>query len=123
MTFQNWLIAFCLTQLFEMPIYFLVFRRESWPKRFLYSFGASAITHPLVWGAFLWHDLPHEVNFVMAETFAISAEAVYLQFLGIRRALYWSLVANLTSILLGQLYYSLKSHSFSIQAFLKAMTS
>lgn len=123
MTFQDWLIAFCLTQLFEMPVYFVVFRQRTWPQRFLFGFGASAITHPLVWGVFLWHDLPHEVTFVMAETFAIFAEALYLQLLGVRHGLYWSLVANMTSILLGQVYYSLKSHAFSIQSFLKALTS
>jgi hypothetical protein len=113
--FQGWLWAFLFTQAVEVPIYVLGLR-----ARFPEAFGASTITHPLVWFVIppacerLYFALlaPHPAlrfsemerywgMVVLAETFAILAEAGYFRLLHHRKALRWSLAANLASVTLG----------------------
>ena len=98
---QAWVQAFLFTQLVEVPIYA---RALSCPL--LVAFGASALTHPVVWFGFFgvpW-DAPYMVKLISSEIFAWLAEAAYFRF-GFRRAraLLWSLVANGTSLGLGLL--------------------
>ena len=63
----------------------------------LAAFGASAITHPIVWFVFFdpsW-TAGHWTKVVAAELFAWAAEAAYFRFLFRRpRAWLWSLIAN-----------------------------
>ncbi|MFT3770658.1 MAG: hypothetical protein QM820_34975 [Minicystis sp.] len=117
-----WLSAFGFTQAVEVPIYVLALRRTSaeevatpieGPRALLAAaFGASLITHPIVWFVFpqLWMMLPrlpfgsYNGMVLAAETFAIVTEGLYFYLLGamgFRRSMLWALVANLTSVTLG----------------------
>jgi hypothetical protein len=101
----EWLAAFVLTQAIEMPIYARVLPG---PRRWVKAFGASAITHPVVWWGFAPHWPWGYVSMLAAaETFAVVVEAVYLHALGTRRALLWSLIANAGSAGAGLLIYAL----------------
>ena len=105
---RQWLLAFLLTQLVEMPIY----RRGlgvSWPA----AFAASAITHPIVWLVFFTTRVPMETvgywpRVVSAECFAWLVEAAWFAWILRRpRALLWSAIANGTSVAVGFLRYAL----------------
>lgn len=92
---KRWLAAFLLTQLVEVPIYGIALR-----GRLLIAFGASTITHPIVWFVIqpLWPGRFYQ-GVLVAEAFAISVEAIYLQRTGrVRRAWLWSLGANAASV-------------------------
>ena len=93
----NWLTAFALTQLIETPIYCAAQRGRPWPKRLGVAFGATCLSHPIVW--FLIPQLFEERWEVRlaSETFAVASEAVWLHLLGVKRPFLWSLVANLAS--------------------------
>jgi hypothetical protein len=114
-----WLDAFAFTQIVEVPVYVLAIRhaqRAGWSERprelesqVLLAFGASAITHPMV-----WYLIPRVVDpyrhygeyVAFAESFAVLVEAFYLRSLHVvwlRRALVISLVANALSAGLGEL--------------------
>lgn len=115
----HYLLAFALTQAIEVPIYM----RRALPKRFWAAFGASLVTHPFVgfvlpftWDLFLPSIPPYVpgetpvtfsfvllscVRIALFEAFAIAIEALYLAMLRVKRPLYWSLVANLTSASIG----------------------
>ena len=124
-----WLWAFLFTQAVEVPIYAYAlwhFGRvrpggqplPTWARAAL-GFGASAITHPVVWfwfprapgGAVLlaWLFLPHAAPrgylpmVLEAEAFAVIVEAMYMDAVGLRWALPWSLVANGASAGIGLL--------------------
>jgi hypothetical protein len=94
----RWLSAFAFTQLVEVPIY-----RRAFGCSLLAAFGASAITHPVVWFVIFHPRVPlgYTGKFVLAELFAWLAEAAYFG-LAIRvpRALLWAFVANAASVLL-----------------------
>jgi hypothetical protein len=112
----HWLVAFAFTQIVEVPIYLRATR-----GRAVASFGASAITHPIVWFVMpdLWRSmylaairfdsrlviaspfLRYACMVLLAESFAIGVEALYLRALNVRRALVWSLAANAASVTLG----------------------
>jgi hypothetical protein len=98
---SDWLHAFLLTEAIEGPIYLVLARHLPWPRRLALAFGASAITHPLVWLLVLSGWAPYEVLVLTAELFAIATEAWYARRLGVQRAWETSLVANLASFLLG----------------------
>jgi len=97
---SSWLSAFLFTQVVEMPIYARL-ARAGW----IAAFGASALTHPIVWfviPALVPGD--YWVMVAVAETFAVVAEALYLHFgFQVRRALLWSLLANASSASLGMM--------------------
>jgi hypothetical protein len=99
--FQAWLRAFLFTQLVEIPIYMRGLRC-SLPV----AFGASALTHPVVWLLFFnprW-QAPYLGKLVAAELFAWLAEAAYFGLVWKRsRAWLWALVANAASLALGLL--------------------
>lgn len=91
----RWAAAFLLTQLVEVPIYGYALR-----GRLLIAFGASTITHPIVWFVIqpLWPGRYHH-GALLAEAFAITVEAIYLYRAGdLRRAWAWSLGANAASV-------------------------
>jgi hypothetical protein len=110
-----WLSAFLFTQAVEIPIYVALIRREgrrgSPPvERGLagpvaLAFGASAVTHPIVW--FVIPQIAYDSYWDMvarAELFAVGVEGLYLyafQLAGLRRAFGWSLLANASSFGLG----------------------
>lgn len=105
-----WLWAFLLTEVVETPIYLRALLARDDPHRpfdrFLpalaVAFGASALTHPIVW--FVMPELissSYVLMVAVAEAFAVLAEAAWLRAFGLRRALWWTLFANAASVLLG----------------------
>ena len=108
-----WLGAFVFTQAVECPIYMWALKRRpgSWTLRLAIAFGASAITHPVVWFVipWLWNALDRVGGYwgmvVVAELFAVLVEGIYLRLVHPARsqalALGWALGANLASVTLG----------------------
>jgi hypothetical protein len=97
---QAWTVAFAFTQLVEVPIYAKGLRVGAFA-----AFGASAITHPILW--FLLFPLlpvPYVWRVVIGEAFAFLVEAAYFAYVFRRqRALLWSALANGASFGLGLL--------------------
>lgn len=85
---KDWLVAFALTQLLEMPIYFKASR--SWRI----GFFASAMTHPLVWFVFPLLPIDYWPMVACAELFAVVAEALWLKLNDVKHPFWWSLAAN-----------------------------
>lgn len=103
-----WFTAFLITQIFEMPIYASALGGRAWWKRLLIAYGASALTHPLVWTAAMsFPSLNWWLVVAFAETFAVLVEAAYLHVHGLERAVLWALIANGTSFGLGLVIYEL----------------
>lgn len=100
-----WLKAFLFTQIVEIPIY-----RYGLRCSYLRAFGASAITHPIVWfvaAASGWHAA-WWIRAACGETFAFLVEAAYFALsFGWKRGLAWSAIANGTSFVLGLIALSL----------------
>lgn len=96
----SWLCAFAFTQLVEIPIYSVGLRVSV-----AAAFGASAITHPVLWFVlFPRLPLPYIWLIIAGETFAVVVEALYFAVIfHRRRAIAWSLVANGASFGLGML--------------------
>jgi hypothetical protein len=99
---SDWLEAFFLTQAIEIPIYRILLR-----CRLDHAFGASLLTHPIVWFLIpaIWHWRSYAAYFIMAESFVVAAEALYFSRLGWNRALLASFVANAASASAGLLKY------------------
>jgi hypothetical protein len=109
---RAWLSAFLFTQAVEVPIYVVALRRWGDRARFgalpvavAVGFGASLLTHPIV-----WFEIPrmpfrsYGEMVAFAETFAVVAEGLYLYAVGafvFRRAMLVSLLANGASASLG----------------------
>ena len=97
--FARWLVAFVFTQIVEVPIY-----RRTLGVGFVAAFGASAITHPVVWlflVGHLWHAAWAK-QVLVVELAAWLVEAGYFRFgFGCRSTLLWSFVANAASFSLG----------------------
>ncbi|MFO0592668.1 MAG: hypothetical protein U0441_34305 [Polyangiaceae bacterium] len=120
-TVRGWVSAFLFTQAVEIPVYVVAMRRalaqerarrpRGLPLQLAVAFGASAITHPIVW--FVISGLapsfqdpgPAYIEYVVrAESFALIVEAFYFYLacaISFRRALVWSLLANGLSAGLG----------------------
>jgi hypothetical protein len=117
----HWAFAFAFTQAVEIPVYRRLLRTST-----LASFGASAITHPVVWFgippladalfaamarrglSIVHHSLFRTLVFaLLAEGFAVGVEALYFKALSAPRPLRASLLANALSALLGYLCWSL----------------
>jgi ABC-type branched-subunit amino acid transport system permease subunit len=109
-----WLGAFAFTQAVEVPIwaYALAEHRKlsrgahPWPFWVCAAvgFGASAITHPIVWFVIPRYAPGGYVAMVLqAEAFAVVVEAVYTSLAGLRWSLGWSICANAASAGLGLL--------------------
>lgn len=109
-----WLWAFLFTQAVEVPIYVALMRRAPGPRatppqhieeQIALGFWASAITHPIVW--FVIPQIPSASYWTMvvrAEGFAVVVEGLYLYSIrafGLRRAMLFSLIANMASVGLG----------------------
>ena len=99
----RWIAAFALTQLVEVPIYACAYREKEprVARRLAIAFAASAITHPFVWFVFPRVVHPYLVMLLFAEAFAVIAEAAWFRRLDMPRPLFWSFVANATSVGVG----------------------
>jgi hypothetical protein len=99
---QTWAIAFLLTQAVEIPIYAVALRHFNLIPRLMLAFGASLVTHPLMWlfvsarGA---NDYWSSVT--ISEIAAVLVEASYLRALAVPSALGWSVTANALSMGMG----------------------
>lgn len=94
-----WAWAFAFTQLVEVPVY-----RRVLGCGIVRAFGASTLTHPLIWCFFPHAHLPYVVAVAAVELFAWLAEAVYFaRPYGFRRALFASFLANGASFAAGML--------------------
>ncbi|MBU6178320.1 MAG: hypothetical protein KGR69_01590 [Verrucomicrobia bacterium] len=98
---MTWLTAFAITQAVEVPVYLFAGRRLEAGRRWLLAFGASAVTHPVVWFAFPWQTGSWELCFISAETFAVVVEGALGLIAGIRNPWPWSLAANGASVCVG----------------------
>jgi hypothetical protein len=98
----HWAVAFSFTQIVEIPIY-----RRMLDARFFEAFGASAITHPLLWFVFVplvRGHLSYAEYAAVGEILVVLVEAAYFGFVFKRkRALVASLSANAASFALGLL--------------------
>ena len=92
-----WFRAFLFTQIVECPIYMRGLRCPLWA-----AFGASALTHPIVWFVFpaLWPGGYLSMLFG-AELFAWAAETIWLKANRVERAALWSFIANAASFCIG----------------------
>jgi p-aminobenzoyl-glutamate transporter AbgT len=102
----SWSFAFALTQAIEVPIYTFALRRRGLGVAAIVGFGASALTHPVVWFVLrplLEPRLGYWPYVASAEVFAWVAEAAYLRALGepSPRAAGLAFVANATSVAVG----------------------
>lgn len=109
---MSWWTAFALTQAIEMPIYGVGSRGSgltvAW--RIAIAFGASAITHPVVWFVLpgpLTPMLGYWGYFAVAEGFAFVAEALYLRAFDLERPWLWAFAANATSASTGLVIHAL----------------
>jgi hypothetical protein len=112
-----WFWAFLFTQIVEIPIYMRGLR-----ARMLEAFGATALTHPIVWfvipEAFEWFyravfahhaslqmtaNTRYYVMVAIAETFAVVVEALYFRALFLEKPWRWAFIANMSSFGLGML--------------------
>jgi len=99
---NEWLLAFLFTQVVEVPIYSVALKRFPWGPRLAAAFGASLLTHPVVWalvgrygGQGYWPIVAG------SEALAVLIEAAYLRAFAARAAVLWSLLANASSLVLG----------------------
>jgi hypothetical protein len=99
--FAHWLRDFAVTQIVEVPIYRRAFKCGFWE-----AFGASAITHPVVWWANERHlvHAPWATRATASELFAWLVEAGYFALVFRRKhALAWTFAANAASFSIGLL--------------------
>lgn len=110
---RDWLPAFLLTQLVEVPILAAWLRSSArgprpLRERVLLAFGASAITHPILWWVLrpLLAPSSFEAYVVVGELFAVLVEAHYLRRLGAEDALLASVMANGASWITGRVLWA-----------------
>ena len=104
MLLVRWLSAFLVTQAVEVPIYAYGLAGTA-QQRLQRAFTASLLTHPVVWFVVFpvasWLGLSYRATFVVAETFAVVVETIYLARFGLRRPLLWAIGANASSVVVG----------------------
>ncbi len=99
----EWLAALALTQVVEVPIWLRAGRStiSSLGKNFLCAFGASAMTHPVLWFAFPWHWGNYWAVLIAAESFAVVTESFWAKWWGLPYPWRVSLLANACSWVIG----------------------
>jgi hypothetical protein len=96
---SDWAWAFAFTQLVEVPI-FMRYLGCSLVR----AFGASALTHPVIWYVFPHLRMGYVPAVAVAELFAWLAEASYfVPTYRARRSLWIAFLANAASAALGAL--------------------
>ena len=95
------MVAFLITHAIEIPIWWVASRSLGGPRRLAVVLGPSTLTHPVVWFAFPWDAWPYLLTVLLAETFAVVAEALYVRWLGVEHPWRWSLAANAASLGIG----------------------
>ena len=108
---MTWIMAFTLTQVIEITVGMLFWRDDkvSSPKKVAILFGASLITHPMVW--FIFPQIRDEGGYsygeylLMAESYAYGVEALYYYAFRVKRPILLSVLANSGSFLTGVFLY------------------
>lgn len=103
MSLNDWSGAFLLTEMIEVPIYLAFARSLKVPRRAVYAVGASSITHPLIWFCLPWASSSYVPLLIIAEGFAVIAEAMWGRGWRVQRPWVASFVANAVSLGLGML--------------------
>ena len=103
MSVNDWSGAFLLTQLIEVPIYLRAARSQPLLKRAAYAFGASTLTHPIIWFCLPWETMPYATLLILAEGFAIGTEGLWGFCWCVPRPWITSLAANAASLIAGML--------------------
>lgn len=113
----SWVRAFLLTQLVEMGVYARATPERPLRERLAIAFGASAITHPIVWFVIpelvrAWQptgDWQRDwwIAVAIAEAWAVTGEAIWLSLFGrrVHVAFAWALGANAASFTIGLFLY------------------
>jgi len=103
MSFNDWSGAFILTQLIEVPIYMRAAHSLPMVQRAAYAFGASTITHPIIWFCLPWGSMPYVTLLIVAEGFAFGTEGLWGRYWRVPRPWLTSLAANATSLAAGMI--------------------
>ena len=98
---DGWLAAFILTQVLEMPVYLRASRALAWPSRLACAFGASTLTHPVIWHLLPWERAPYVPLLLAAEMFAVGVEALWLRAWRVPHPWLLALFANGFSLIVG----------------------
>lgn len=98
---MDWLNAFFVTQVVEIPIYLYAGRKLSARRRWLFAAGASTVTHPVLWFAFPWQTASYGWTIAAGECFVVMVEAGLARLAGLKYPVRWSLAANAASVLFG----------------------
>lgn len=97
----RWIVAFAFTQAIEVPLYLRLLRCRFWV-----AFGASAITHPILWFLFFpCVPFAHRTKLVLGEITVCLVEAGYFRLVQRTRpatALWIAFVANAASLGAGE---------------------
>ena len=109
---MNWITAFTITQVLEISVGNIFWKdtNVSRAKKILILFGASLITHPMVW--FVFSDIRNDGGFsyyeylFMAESYAYGIEAWYYYILKVKRPVLLSIITNTCSFCAGLLIYN-----------------
>ena len=105
-------MAFLLTQVIEISVGCVVWRdpKVQMLRKICIIFGASLITHPIVWFVFpkiqVAGGFTYEEYLLMAETYAYGVEIFYYYVMKLKRPILLSVVANTCSFLTGVLIYA-----------------
>ncbi len=108
---MTWIMAFILTQVIEITAGMLFWRDDevSSLRKIATLFGASLITHPMVW--FIFPQIRDEAGMsygeylLMAESYAYGVEALYYYAFRIKHPILLSVIANSCSFLTGVFLY------------------
>ena len=76
------------------------------PHRVWIAFGASTLTHPIVYWLFPLLPATYLVQVSYAEAFAVCIEAIWLHRFGVKHSVWWALLANALSVGVGLLMRS-----------------
>lgn len=101
MSLNDWPGAFLLTQVIEIPIYCWLANKLPWWRRAVYAFGASTITHPIIWFCLPWQTQPYLPLVIAAETFAVVVEALWGRLWRVPNFWEAALLANAASFCVG----------------------
>lgn len=109
---MTWIMAFTLTQVIEITVGMLFWKDKevSSARKICILFGASLITHPMVW--FIFPQIRDEGGFSygeylwMAESYAYGVEALYYYAFRIKRPIVLSVITNSCSFLTGVFLYA-----------------
>ena len=95
-----WKLAFLITLLIEMPIYFLFMKvKASVHEKIFLSFAPTGITHPLLWFLVPWGEYDYSMLVVTGELAVFLIEGLYLKMMRVENPFLIALIANLISCL------------------------